>query len=192
MPHLKTRFLPATAYRPGFLGKKTDLTQFALKVRLRWKYKFHCRFSFFLTYQGNLTYTQKMTHALISLHFLNGFHTSSVHYAPGPRTFFCRGHFRLATSGRRPPAAAATAMNEATRCKCNLEKPSCISFTLCSFSLLQYSKCYTSPVLFLWSLWGIVRSFVFQKPAASYWTPEIGCCLKEKNYQKFHIVLAFS
>ena len=84
------------------------------------------------------------------------------------------------------------AVNEATRCKCNLEKPSCISFTLCSFSLLQYSKCYTSPVLFLWSLWGIVRSFVFQKPAASYWTPEIGCCLEEKNYQKFHIVLAFS
>ena len=76
----------------------------------------------FLTYQGNLTYTQKMTHVLISLHFLNGFHTSSVHYAPGPRTFFCRGHCRLATSGRRPPAAAAaTAMNEARRCKCNLE-----------------------------------------------------------------------
>ena len=146
MPHLKTGFLPVTAYRPGFLGKKIDLTQFALKVRLRWKYKFHYRSLFFLTYQGNLTYTQKMTHALISLHFLNGFHTSSVHYAPGPRTFFCRGHFRLATSGRRPPAAAAaaTAMNEATRCKCNLEKPSCISFTLCSFSLLQYSKCYTS------------------------------------------------
>ena len=103
MPHLKTGFLPVTAYRPGFLGKKIDLTQFALKVRLRWKYKFHYRSLFFLTYQGNLTYTQKMTHALISLHFLNGFHTSSVHYAPGPRTFFCRGHFRLATSGRRPP-----------------------------------------------------------------------------------------
>ena len=34
MPHLKTKFLPVAACSPGFLGKKIDLTQIALKVQI--------------------------------------------------------------------------------------------------------------------------------------------------------------
>ena len=112
--------------RPVFLRRKD---RFALKVWLRLKIQISLEVLIFLDLPRKTLPTPKkwlmpqspyiFWMVFILLQF-------TMHRAP--RTFFCRGHFRLATSGRRPPAvahkrhlAAATAMNEATRCKCNLE-----------------------------------------------------------------------
>ena len=61
----------------------------------------------------NLTYTQKMTHASISLHFLNGFHTSSVHYAPGPEDVSLQRPFQ--TCDKRPQTAGGGVLAAAVR-----------------------------------------------------------------------------